>query len=209
VPDYQITLLRHGESEGNARHLFQGHDDHPLTEKGRAQANALALRWVSEGRGFDQVITSPLRRAQETACLAIAPLGLAPLVSPLWIEQDFGVLNPVDYTQMTEEQRRLFPAVPTDKMGLTGESATEMASRAALAAQDLLARPAGRYLIVSHGVMLNAFLCFALGIPLRSGAEGARFPHDNTGFTTLHYTRARHQWLLFGVNDRLHLNGHA
>ena len=35
---YKLILLRHGESEWNAKNLFTGWVDVPLTEKGRAEA---------------------------------------------------------------------------------------------------------------------------------------------------------------------------
>ena len=39
-----ILLARHGQSDWNATRRWQGHADRPLTEKGRAQARALAAR---------------------------------------------------------------------------------------------------------------------------------------------------------------------
>ncbi len=67
TPIYQITFLRHGESVGNAEERFQGHADFPLTEKGLAQARALNARWQKLGLTFDQVFSSPLLRARQTA----------------------------------------------------------------------------------------------------------------------------------------------
>lgn len=46
---FQITLLRHGESVGNAELRWQGQSDFPLNDTGRAQARALAERWKAEG----------------------------------------------------------------------------------------------------------------------------------------------------------------
>ncbi|HTX92520.1 MAG TPA: phosphoglycerate mutase family protein, partial [Anaerolineales bacterium] len=55
---YQLTFLRHGESVGNAEERFQGHADFPLTDKGRAQARALADRWKLENVSFDRCLAS-------------------------------------------------------------------------------------------------------------------------------------------------------
>jgi len=63
-PSYHIVFLRHGESVGNAEDRFQGQADFPLTDKGRAQAKALAERWLVEGVTFDRCISSPLLRAR-------------------------------------------------------------------------------------------------------------------------------------------------
>ncbi|WP_018526308.1 histidine phosphatase family protein [Alkalispirochaeta alkalica] len=62
-------LIRHGESQGNARGIVQGRADVPLTDRGRDQA-ARTGRWL-EGLGVHPraVRTSPLQRARETARL--------------------------------------------------------------------------------------------------------------------------------------------
>lgn len=62
-----VLLVRHGESEGNARGEIQGHSDAPLTKLGRLQAEALG-RWLSErGARWTAAYASPLARASETA----------------------------------------------------------------------------------------------------------------------------------------------
>ena len=47
---YNITLLRHAESEGNVDLRVQGHIDSPLTRFGLQQAETLANRWKTENR---------------------------------------------------------------------------------------------------------------------------------------------------------------
>ena len=64
---YNITLLRHGESLGNAGGIHQGQADFELSEIGLAQAHALADRWQRESVTFDRIISSPLLRARQTA----------------------------------------------------------------------------------------------------------------------------------------------
>ncbi|MFN8404140.1 MAG: phosphoglycerate mutase family protein [Anaerolineales bacterium] len=59
--------MRHGRSTGNAESRWQGQSDYPLTERGRAQAAALANRWKAEKVTFDLAISSTLKRAKETA----------------------------------------------------------------------------------------------------------------------------------------------
>ncbi len=53
---YKITLLRHGESVGNAEGYYQGQYDFPLTDAGRDQVQKLVARWRAEGVQFDQII---------------------------------------------------------------------------------------------------------------------------------------------------------
>jgi len=73
-PVYRFVFLRHAESVGNVESRWQGQSNYPLTEKGRAQARALADRWNKEDVKFDLVITSTLARAQETAEIATSYL---------------------------------------------------------------------------------------------------------------------------------------
>ncbi len=68
---YTLVLLRHGESEWNAKNLFTGWVDVPLTDKGRAEAVRGGELMVSAGVLPDVVHTSLQRRAINTACLAL------------------------------------------------------------------------------------------------------------------------------------------
>ena len=68
---YTLVLLRHGESEWNAKNLFTGWVDVPLTEKGRTEA-ARAGSLIAEADVLPDVLhTSVLRRAITTAHLAL------------------------------------------------------------------------------------------------------------------------------------------
>ena len=66
-----LVLLRHGESEWNAKNLFTGWVDVPLSEKGRAEAVRGGELLRGEGLLPDVVHTSLLRRAITTAHLAL------------------------------------------------------------------------------------------------------------------------------------------
>ena len=61
----RILLIRHAESTGNARRLWAGITDHPVTIHGNAQAQALANALSSVP--LTHIYTSPLRRALHTA----------------------------------------------------------------------------------------------------------------------------------------------
>lgn len=68
---YKLVLLRHGESEWNAKNLFTGWVDVPLSEKGRAEATHGGELLKKEGILPDVLHTSLLRRAIMTANLAL------------------------------------------------------------------------------------------------------------------------------------------
>ena len=69
--DSTLVLLRHGESEWNALNLFTGWVDVDLTDKGRAEAIRGGELMVEHGLLPDVLYTSLLRRAINTANLAL------------------------------------------------------------------------------------------------------------------------------------------
>lgn len=68
---YTLILLRHGESDWNAKNLFTGWVDVPLTEKGKAEATHGGELLKENDLLPDVVHTSLLRRAIMTANLAL------------------------------------------------------------------------------------------------------------------------------------------
>ncbi|MCW2686366.1 MAG: hypothetical protein JWR37_1256, partial [Mycobacterium sp.] len=69
--DATLVLLRHGESEWNALNLFTGWVDVDLTDKGRAEAIRAGKLMAEQGLLPDVLYTSLLRRAINTAHLAL------------------------------------------------------------------------------------------------------------------------------------------
>jgi broad specificity phosphatase PhoE len=71
-----IYFVRHGLSEANAKKIFAGQrDDSALVEEGRIQAKETAQKIKDEGLEIHKIITSPSRRARETAEIIASELG--------------------------------------------------------------------------------------------------------------------------------------
>ena len=68
---HTLILLRHGESDWNAKNLFTGWVDVDLTEKGRGEAVSAGHQLAEAGLLPDVVHTSLQRRAINTAALAL------------------------------------------------------------------------------------------------------------------------------------------
>ena len=68
---FNLILLRHGESEWNAKNLFTGWVDVKLSQKGEAEARRGGVLLKQKGLLPDLVHTSLLRRAIQTANLAL------------------------------------------------------------------------------------------------------------------------------------------
>lgn len=89
-----LYVVRHGEVDWNRENRVCGRTDRPLTEKGLGQAKALALSL--EGKNIDIIISSPLKRAYETA-MAVSRMYSVPIITDeRLIEQDYGIFEGVD-----------------------------------------------------------------------------------------------------------------
>jgi probable phosphoglycerate mutase len=162
-----LLLARHGETDWNAARRFQGHADRPLSERGRAQAQALAARLA--GVPLAAVAASDLRRAHHTAEIVAERHGLGVHVEPALREVDVGSWSGLT----SEEAAARFPhefrrwhetaEVPWPD----GESYDAMAERAVPAALRLAETlaPDGRpMLLVAHGGTIRALLAAADGL---------------------------------------------
>ncbi len=201
---YHITLLRHAESTGNAENRLQGHADYPLSEKGRAQAKALAERWQAEGQRFDTAITSPLLRASQTAEIIAKALNVPLELDPLWMERHAGKMSGL----AEDEVRALYPEPaffnPYQPFAETGEGDWQVYLRAGQALFNLLQRPPGKYLVVSHGGTLTMTLYAILGIAPQPNYQGPRFRFKNTSFSRFRYYPSTHRWRVDIIGDRTH-----
>ena len=203
-PIYQFVFLRHGESIGNAQSRWQGQSDYELTEKGRAQANALAKRWKLEQVHFDLAITSTLMRARETAEIVTSALSVKIETDDIWMERDIGEMEGLTAEEVRKKPKPPY-VTPYDPIGGYGEGDWALYLRAGQALHDLLRRPAGSYLVVSHGGLLNQVMNAIVGIAPHVDPSGIRFRFENTAFARVIYFPYQHRWNIDTVNDRAHL----
>ncbi len=194
-----VILMRHGESEANARHLFQGAGSSPLTARGRAQAGKAGERLA--GRRFTIVESSDLERSVDTARVA----GFEPLQRSAWREGDIGrwegITERLAQDSYAEEIARLHWDYDM-RMGVTGESPRQVAERGCAALDDLVARlrDGETALVVTHGGLIGAVLWRLLDLP-----TGRRrlAQLSNTAFSEL--TLHDHGPALIRYNDAAHL----
>jgi len=205
---FDIIFLRHGESVGNAESRWQGQADFPLTRKGRQQAKALAKRWQDEGREFDWIVTSPLSRASETAEIIAAALNLPVEKDAIWAERNIGEVAGLTAKEVNQRfPNREFINPFAAIVGNEGEGDWELYLRAGQALHGLLRRKPGRYLVVSHGGLLNQLMYAVVGITPQANFSGPRFRFKNTAFAHLIYHPDSHRWQIDALNDRAHWNG--
>jgi probable phosphoglycerate mutase len=92
-----ILLVRHGETPSNRDRIMQLADT-PLSALGMRQAERLAERLST--RGVTGILCSDLLRARMTAAPLERLTGVAPLLTPLLRERDFGQLRGLSYDQL-------------------------------------------------------------------------------------------------------------
>jgi alpha-ribazole phosphatase len=86
-----LLLVRHGQTEWNAQHRYQGHSDLPLNQLGQEQARQLAARLQTQK--IDLVFSSDLQRALQTAQILAESHGVKVQPDPRLREMNFGLLE--------------------------------------------------------------------------------------------------------------------
>lgn len=196
-----ITLLRHGESEGNISGILQGQSDYPLTPLGIEQAQCFASAWKSEGTRLDLIISSPLKRASQTSEIIASALKAPIEFDPAWKERNFGHLQGIKLEEINQRNPPVDFFHPYDPIGGYGESQVDLFTRASLALQNVLRQPAGSYLIVSHGGILNKALFVIMGITPQGHYNSPTFHFGNTGYAQLIYNSSTRRWAVLSFNS--------
>ena len=106
----EVYIIRHGKTDWNKECRFQGAKDIPLNEEGRQAARKLGERL--KDIHFDDIFSSPLSRAYETAQIVLGSLSPSkgPRKNDLLTEISFGEMEgiPFDEWMNTEEPRKYF-----------------------------------------------------------------------------------------------------
>ena len=84
----EIYVVRHGQTDYNIKHVFQGHIDIPLNETGKKQAQEIALRF--KDIDIDMILVSPLQRTIQTAEYISQVTDIPITVEERIIERSFG-----------------------------------------------------------------------------------------------------------------------
>jgi len=165
-----LILVRHGQTDANARGLLLGRADPPLNETGYRQACALAHSLPRA----DRIVSSPLTRARHTAAvLAGAPPGVTDAegveVDARWIEMDYGDLDGRPATALDERSWRTWKQDP-HYVPAGGESLAAVCSRVQEACLELAEDAArGDVVVVSHVSPIKAAVTWALGVGHEAG----------------------------------------
>jgi len=198
-----LMLIRHGETAWNADGRFQGQCDTPLNATGRAQA-AQAARALAHHQ-FDNIYTSDLARAAETARIIAAPHGMQPIADTRLREAFFGDWEGLTAAEIDARWPDILAAWRADALRTRptgGETLEQVQARMLDFLQDALTRhPEGNVGIIGHGGSLRAIIAHALGIDL-TVFRHIRLDNCSISVATLTETRS----VLVRLNDICHLD---
>jgi probable phosphoglycerate mutase len=180
----RVVLARHGETEWARDGRHTGRTDVPLTDRGRRQAEALALvlKSLMHGRAFAKVLVSPLQRAVETCRLA--GFGDVAEIRDSLVEWDYG-----------EYEGRTTPAIVAERPGWTlwddgvpgGERVEDVGTRVDRLIAEVRSTP-GDVALFAHGHVLRILAARWLG---QEAAGGRFYALDPAGVSVLGY---EHTW---------------
>ncbi|MFF8747116.1 bifunctional RNase H/acid phosphatase [Streptomyces californicus] len=165
-----LVLLRHGETALTPQKRFSGSGgtDPALSATGRDQAERAAAHFAVLGT-VQEIVSSPLRRCRETAAAVAARLGLDVHVDEGLRETDFGAWEGLTFGEVRErhgDDLTAWLASPDAAPTGGGESFAEVAGRVAAARDRIVARYAGRtVLLVTHVTPIKTLVRLALGAP--------------------------------------------
>ena len=147
-----LYIIRHGQTDMNARRVLQSRSDLPLNDIGVEQAKEAAVRL--RDIPFRKVYSSPLRRAVQTAEL-VSP-GIPITVDERLIEMDYGPYEGMDLRSPAPEIMAFFRDFAHTPAPEGVEQLSSVVARAGRFLADV--EKEGDILISTHAIAMKGFL---------------------------------------------------
>jgi probable phosphoglycerate mutase len=168
----RLFLVRHGEAAGNRRMTYLGTRDEPLTDKGLQQARMVSA--ALSQLPIAAVVSSPLRRASETAARIREACAIDLRLDPRLAEGSFGRwegLTRDEVLNLGGQDASLLARWESDASCAPpeGESIESVQKRVLGLVEELARDRAGDgVVLVSHVGPIKALLAAVLDIPLQA-----------------------------------------
>jgi len=208
----RLYLVRHGRTEWNKSEVFRGKIDVPLDDIGRKQA--VLAKEALLGAGLRYIVTSPLKRAKETASIVSSGFpGVELIEDERATDIDVGRWGGMSLQEVSRKYPREYSVwVKTpDRMKFPdGESLEDVQARVwPLVSSFVPDMKDGDVLLVSHRLTLKVVILTAIGASLGSfwrirldTASLSILEHDGTNFVLTRMNDTGHLSPL-GTRDRL------
>lgn len=167
----KLLLTRHGETDWNLIHRYQGQSDIPLNQTGLRQVKQLAKRLASEK--IDAIYSSDLSRAEDTAVeiLKTQKKTIPLQKDPRWRELSFGKWEGLNHEEIQAQWHDEAAKWYADMVSLSppsGESLLQLAERVQSALEELKSTHMEQtVLVVTHSGAIQTLLCILLGMDLK------------------------------------------
>jgi glucosyl-3-phosphoglycerate phosphatase len=163
--DVVVYLVRHGRTRLNAERVLRGHLNVPLDNEGRRQAQQLGSAFAAAD--VKTVVTSPLRRARETAEAIAATTGAPLNIEPRLIDRDYRTWAGQPESLLYDRHGSIDAAPDIERLSV-------FTGRIVAALDDLAERFTGERLVVVAHDAVNRHL-LALLVPAMA-ADPAEIP---------------------------------
>ena len=198
----ELLVIRHAEPvRVTAEESGGAPADPQLTTRGRDQADRLG-DWLG-AEGVDHVVSSPLRRATETAAPLAARLGLDVAIDDQLCEYDANADSYIPIEELREANDERWQAMIEGRWQDFGGEAPDVFRTRIVTRLDAVIdeHPGERVAVVSHGGVINVYLAALLGID--------RHLWFDPGYTSISRVRASRtgERSIGSVNELAHLVG--
>ncbi|MBI4852049.1 MAG: histidine phosphatase family protein [Acidobacteria bacterium] len=205
----KITLVRHGQSTGNAAECFTGQTDVKLSELGNLQATLTSKALSKEL--FTAIYSSDLERAHITAEIIAQPHKLSVNIDKRLREINLGIFQGKRFTEIAEQYPKEYEAIShrdPDVVIPEGESHGMVRSRVIKAFSEIVSTYSqGHILIVAHGGVIFHINHYIFGI---KEEENFRVSYKISNCSISRYEfLALDRWRLVCFNDESHLQVQA
>ena len=198
----EVLIVRHGQTQWNIRGIRKGHLDSELTEKGIAQAKALAQRLARER--FAALYSSDLGRAVQTAGIIAGVTRHSIITDPRLRERHLGIFQGLSGEEIKEkfpEEYRRHRSLGPHYVITGGESALQQVERNVACLSELGEKHVGEAIVVvTHGGVVSGLFRHTLSIPFDAPR---RFEFVNAGLNVFAYEEGH--WMLQTWGDVSHL----
>ena len=200
----RLIIVRHGESEGNAKHEFHGNYNSDITEKGHAQAECTAK--FLDNYQIDAIYSSDIRRAYSTALHTAQRKGLEIIKSEGMREIVAGKWEKMTFESIQEQYPDDFKIWHEDIAMCRcpgGESVAELASRVRATLEKIAFDNDGKtVMIATHATPIRSMYCVWNNLPLTEMKNIHWAP--NASVTIVDYdNKGGYELIAYALHDHL------
>jgi broad specificity phosphatase PhoE len=169
----KILFVRHGESVDDIEDRYGGSADFDLTEKGREQATDTAKKITALNEKFEIVLSSPLKRALQSAEIISRELGIEMKVFEYLKERNLnGVLTGLTRKEAKEKFPELVEIHNKWEYVDGSEREEDFNNRVKNAIKYMLKMEYNSLVAVTHGLFLKSFFKEMLNVDIKKVGDG-------------------------------------